>query len=102
MRSVTSHEARQVPSWLIFDVRQNMKHFRRLLSLALLTACGAQEKQEPVAALTQEERIQELEARIASLEKIVGTLADELLAKDGRYMLQAGDTGMKIARKFSA
>ena len=95
-----SHEARQVPSWLIFDVGQKMKHLRPLLFLVALTACGAQENRPPVVPLTTKERIQELEARVVSLEKIVGTLADELMVKTGRYMLKAGDTGMKVARKF--
>jgi len=43
MKGVMRHEARQVPSWLIFDVRQNMRRLIALLSLtaACSTGCGS-------------------------------------------------------------
>lgn len=77
-----------------------MKRLLPLLAFVAAIACDAQEKQETVPMLSPEERIQELEARIASLEKIVGILSDELLARDGRYMLKAGDTGARVAQRF--
>ena len=37
------HEARQVPSWLIFDVRQKMKTLTLFLMASLLVACDRRE-----------------------------------------------------------
>jgi len=50
------HEARQVPSWLIFDVRQNMKHAIEILKTARLRATKGprtlKEKEELTRAIT--------------------------------------------------
>jgi hypothetical protein len=38
-----SHAARQLPAWLIFDVRQNFKHMKPLPPFAALFGLGAPE-----------------------------------------------------------
>jgi hypothetical protein len=77
-----------------------MKRLFPFLVFVTAIACDAQEKQVPVPAPSPEERIQELEARVASLEKILGTVSDELFLRDGRYLVKAGDTGARIAKRF--
>src|SRR5262245_19628382 len=54
----------------------------------------------PANSPTAAERIQALEAKVASLEQMVGILAEQLLTKEGRYMLRAGVSGARVAEKF--
>jgi hypothetical protein len=49
MTNVMSHEARQVPSWLIFDVGQNMTSPHSVAAILIFVACMGCSHIEPTA-----------------------------------------------------
>ena len=86
-----------------FTIGKNMGRLSLILLWVAAVACDAQEKQEAAAVLSPEERIRELEARVATLQKIAAFLAratsyGRALPVEGRRYRHEGLGRMKALR----